>query len=122
MAEPIVRVTRYEVCCLPEGDVNARHFTLAVEYRRDGLWAVTSNRGTLGRDGAWSHGYSWRDGSLEPTTDEDFREVQEGQDTWRAEHWHNLDTALRLAKEAAPHVTVNGWTLDALRERRADRG
>lgn len=37
------------------------------------------------------------------------------EDDWLAAHRFDLDTALKLAREAAPHVTVNGRTVaDAL--------
>jgi hypothetical protein len=97
MPEPTVRPTRYEVNCLPEEDINARLFALTVEYRGRELWAV--RRGTfhdcLGVDGTWDH---------EPNP-------SNRDDDWLAAHRFDLDTALRLAKEAAPKVTVNGWTV-----------
>jgi hypothetical protein len=96
---PTVRPVAYEVSCLPEDDVNARHFTLKVEYRGEGRWAVTDGFGCLGADGAWTY---------EPSP-------SSREDDWLATHRFDLDTALKLAKEAAPHVTVNGWTVaDAL--------
>jgi hypothetical protein len=109
--------TAYSVSCLPLGSINARHFTLKVEYRRDGKWAVTDRFEFLSRTGTWSMGYSWRDGSQEPMTDADYNEVSAGQDAWRVEHWHDLDTALTLAKQHAPHMTVNGSTVDDALER-----
>jgi hypothetical protein len=30
---------------------------------------------------------------------------------WLAEHRFDLDTALTLAREKAPHLKVNGWTV-----------
>jgi hypothetical protein len=113
--EAEIRPTAYAVSCLPPDSINARHFTLKVEYRRDGKWVVTDRFEFLSRTGTWSMGYSWRDGSQEPTTDADYDEVSAGQDAWRVEHWHDLDTALALAKQRAPHMTVNGHTVaDAL--------
>lgn len=106
-----VRPVAYAVSCLPEDDVNARHFTLKVEYRGAGKWAVTDGFDFLSRSGGWSYGYSWRDGRQEPETDSDFREVAEGQEAWRAAHWHDLDTALELARQHAPLMTVNGHTV-----------
>jgi hypothetical protein len=119
--EPQVRPTTYSVSCIPEDDINARHFTLKVEYRGNGLWAVTDGGSFLGRNGTWSDGYSWRDGNEEPATEEDFREESEGQEAWRAVYRHDLDTALRLAKEAAPHMLVNGHTVADALARRAER-
>lgn len=94
MAEPFVKATCYRVCSLPEDNINHRYFVLHVEYRRDGQWVVCQ-QGNLklcyGKDGSWE----WESG----VTDE-----------WIAKYRHDFDTAIRLAKEAAPQVTVNGRT------------
>ncbi|HKS46333.1 MAG TPA: hypothetical protein VJT49_14730 [Amycolatopsis sp.] len=109
--EPTVRPTGYEVCCLPEDHPDAVFFAIEVEYRGDGRWTVVRNSRHLGVDGKWSYGYSWRDGSQEPQTDEEFREAREGQDAWYQAHRFDLDTALELAKQHAPHVTVNRYSV-----------
>jgi hypothetical protein len=97
--KPTVKATRYDVCCLPEGNVNARHFTLRVEYRGRDRWTVTDGFLCLGKDGEWSY-------ESIPS---------EREDEWLAAHRFDEETALRLAKEAAPKVTVNGHTVaDAL--------
>lgn len=97
--KPTVKATHYEVSCLPEENVNARHFTLRVEYRGRDRWAVTDGHDCLSKDGTWSY-------ESIPSNRED---------DWLAAHRFDLDTALRLAKEAAPKVTVNGYTVaDAL--------
>lgn len=103
MAEPTVRVTRYEVSCVSPGNINAPHFTITVEWRGtvDGAdrWAVCHFKQCLGVDGEWS----W-----EPSP-------SNRDDDWKTAHRFDLDTALRLAKEAAPKMTVNGRTAaDAL--------
>lgn len=104
--EPIVQPTAYTVNCLPEDDINARHFALTVEYRGDGRWAVCrSGRGCLGVDGAWDY-------EARPSAHEDG---------WIAAHRFDLDTALRLAREAAPHVEVNGITVVQALARRSPR-
>lgn len=90
-----VRPTRYEVSCIPEDNVNARHFTLKVEYRGRGLWAVTDGVDCLSESGEWSY----------------ERIPSNREDEWLAAHRFDLDTALRLAKEAAPKMTVNGHTV-----------
>ena len=92
--EPTVRVTRYEVSILPEDNRNARYFKLHVGYRGDGQWIVYQGqqpRFCLGRDGSWAY---------ESAVD----------DEWLALRTFDKETALRLACEAAPHVTVNGYT------------
>jgi hypothetical protein len=94
-----VRVTEYAVCALPEGDINASHFTIKVAYRGDGRWAVLRHGRCLGSDGEW-----------------DYESIpSEREDEWLATHRFDEDTALRLAAEQVPHIKVNGWTVaDAL--------
>lgn len=102
--EPAVRTTAYAVSCVPEDNINAWHFTVKVEYRGRGLWAVTDGIGCFNIDG---------DRSYESTT-------SERRDEWLAEHRFELDTALALAKRVAPLLRVNGYSVaDVLA--RADR-
>ncbi|WP_289009119.1 hypothetical protein [uncultured Thermomonospora sp.] len=97
--QPTVRITRYEVSCLPEDDINAAAFTLTVEYRGNGKWAVCRRGSCLSADGKWDY---------EPSS-------SNRSDEWLSSHRFDLDTALRLAREAAPKVRVNGYTVaDAL--------
>src|SRR5690606_2902511 len=98
--EPTVQATRYTVNCLPENGIDSHVFEITVEYRGRGLWAVKRHSQCLAADGTW-------DWEMRPS---------EREDDWLAEHRFDLDTALKLAKEAAPKVTVNGFTVtDALR-------
>lgn len=118
MAEPIVKVTKYTVNCLPEDDESDSDlFELTVEYRGVGRWGICrGSHRCLGADATWSWGYAWRDGAQEPATDDEWTEYHEGRNAWLAAHRFDEETALKLAKEAAPHVTVNGLTVtDALR-------
>jgi hypothetical protein len=96
MPTPYVRPTRYKVNLLP-GSIGfyAQQFDITVEQRgvKD-RWAVLRHDQVLGTDGAWSD-------QLSPS---------ERDDNWLDAHRFDLDTALRLAKEAAPHVTVKGRT------------
>lgn len=102
--EPTVRPTRFEVSLLPEGDVNYLLYALAVEARGADRWAVVRHRQCLRVDGEWS----WE--SI----------PSEREDEWLAAHRHDRETALRLAVDAAPGVTVNGVTAaEALRRREA---
>lgn len=104
---PEVRPTRYEVSCIPPDDINARGFTLTVEYRGRDLWAVLNNPFCLSRDGEWDY-------EMRPS---------EREDDWLAAHRFDLDTALKLAREHAPEMTCNGWTVaDALAARAAREG
>lgn len=112
-----VQPTRYFVSCLPEGHDERSAWSLTVEYRGGGRWVVFRHAlSCLGADGTWSWGYQWRDGTQEPATDDEWTEYHAGRDAWLAEHRFDLDTALRLAREHAPLITVNGYTVsDVLR-------
>lgn len=91
--------TRYTVNLLPETDPHGHVFEITVEYRGDGQWAILRHGWCLSQSGEWDY-------ELRPS---------EREDEWIAAHRFDLDTALRLAKEAAPSVTVNGLTAaDAL--------
>lgn len=98
--EPTVQVTRYEVSCLPEGHELRHSMTINVEYRGRNRYAVLNRLGeALGSDGEWD----W-----EPRP-------SERDDDWIATHRFDLDTALNLAKEAAPTMRVGRFTVpDAL--------
>lgn len=89
----IVQPTRYEVSIFPETSEHRRHFTITVEWRGDDRWAVLNSPYCLGTDGVWQ--YEPRPSSRE--------------DEWLATHRFTLDTALDMAKRAAPDVTVNGY-------------
>jgi len=104
--EPRVQPTGYTVTCYPHEDINAEVFSIQVEYTGHDRWAVRL-RGSrcLAVDGQWE----W-----EPIP-------SERDDEWLAEHRFDLDTALRLAKEQAPHVTVNGITVQQALERHEAR-
>ncbi|WP_069625360.1 hypothetical protein [Streptomyces niveus] len=94
---------RYEVSILPEDDINRHVFNIDVEYRGDGRWAVTRHGSCLGADGEWDFG---------------IKEYDRG-DNWLTAHRFDLDTALRLARQHAAHIVVNGHTaLDAYRRTR----
>lgn len=92
--KPTVTATRYEVSLLPEDDINRPVYTITVESRGDGRWAVCWMRECLATDGTWSH---------EPIP-------SSRDDAWLANHRFDLDTALRLAREQAPQITVNGMS------------
>lgn len=95
------QATEYEVSILPEGDINRSVFAIAVQYRSEGRWAVTRHSSCLGADGIWS----WE--SI----------PSEREDDWLDAHRFDLDTALRLACNAAPHVVVNGHTATEVHHR-----
>lgn len=94
--EPRVLATSYTVSCLPYDDINSDTFSIKVDYAGHGRWAVRfGGSRCLDASGRWD----W-----EPIP-------SEREDEWLATHRFDLDTALRLAKEQAPHVTVNGITV-----------
>lgn len=96
--KPKVRVTRYEISCLPREHVSARSYTIYVKQTSGGQWIATDNRRCLNRAGAW-------------VVDPSGAAVR-----------HDEQTALRLAKAAAPLMTVNGRTVaDALARAGASR-
>ncbi len=99
--------SRYTITCLPEEDDDFSMWAVTVEYRMRGRWAVTQ-RGifTLNADGTWD---------LDPGCRND-------DDDWLATHRFGLEDALELAREAAPHVKVNGMTPADVMEFRAAQG
>lgn len=113
--EPTVTATHYAVSCLPEGHENRYLFTVQVEARSGGQWAVIQRARNLGIDGAWSWGFRWSGEPTEPITEAEMDSFNKEQAVWLAEHRFDLDTALRLAKEHAPLLTYRGYTVaDAL--------
>ena len=107
--EPTVTAVEYTVNCLPDDDLDGHLFAIRVQYRGNDRYAVIRLGDLcLGSDGTWDHG---------------VKEYDRGDD-WLNAHRFDLDTALKLAKEQAPLVTVNGHTVtDALvrRQRRQER-
>lgn len=107
--EATVMAVEYTVNCVPEDDLDSFCFEVPVQYRGNGRYAVIQHsHSCLGADGTWDQG---------------VEEYDRGDD-WLDAHRFDLDTALRLAKEAAPHVTVNGYTVAhalGMQEKRADR-
>ncbi|MEU6054278.1 hypothetical protein ABZ829_28135 [Streptomyces xanthochromogenes] len=107
--EPTVRAVEYTVSCVPEDNLDSHSFELRVQYRGAGQYAVIRHgHSCLGADGTWDQG---------------IKPYGRG-DEWLAAHRFDLDTALRLAKAAAPHVTVNGFTVTdalAMQQKRAER-
>lgn len=112
MTEIYQRVTRYEVSVFPDemladefSAMDADTWSVVVECRGFGRWAVTrSVRRCLSADGEWDY---------EPSP-------SNREDDWLETHRFDLETALRLAAEQAPHITINGLTaLDILAKHQA---
>jgi len=94
-----VQATRYEVCALPPHYKAWRLFTLAVEYRGEGLWAVLYQGRCIDADG---------NNEWEPST-------SNRSDDFLARFRLPLDQALAIASKFAPTVETNGITVaDAL--------
>lgn len=100
LPEPNAKAVLYEVSLLPEDHIDYRPFVVTVE-ERGGQWAVVHGDRCLGADGAWVRG---------------VKPHGRG-DAWLATHRFDLDTALRLAREAAPYVDVNGTTASSAYQR-----
>lgn len=119
--EATVKAVRYRVNSVPEDPHGpADLFALAVEYRGSNRWAVVLRGSYLGTDGAWSYGHDWPG---EPTPDQ-YEAYEASRQQWLDTHRFDEDTALRLAQEAAPHITVNGYTVTdalAMQQKRAER-
>lgn len=107
--QPTVRATEYAVNCLPDDDLDSHVFEVRVQYRGNDRYAVIRGGDMcLGSDGTWDFGVKPYDRD----------------DAWLNAHRFDLDTALKLAKEQAPLVTVNGYTVSdalAMRQKRQDR-
>lgn len=87
--------TEYTICAIPDrNSINWHTYAIQVAYRGKGRWAVVRNSWCLGTDGTWDY----------------ERRPSDRADEWLATHRFDLDTALRLAREAAPGITVNGRT------------
>lgn len=91
MSHPPVQL-QFEASVFPEGDINRHLYTVTVAYRGADRWAVVRHRQCLGVDGTWDY-------EMRPS---------ERDDEWLDAHRFDLDTAQRLAVEAAPGIRVNG--------------
>jgi hypothetical protein len=98
------RTTEYAVSIFteaddPDGRIGLSSWELKVAYRGRSLWAVVHHSYCLNKSGGWDY-------EMRPTARED---------DWLSEHRFLLLDALRLARAAAPNVTVNGWTAAELK-------
>jgi hypothetical protein len=108
--EATVLPTNYVVSSLPIGHDVRLSYTLNVQYRGDGLYAVVWNvLKFYGLDGTWQY---------EPNWPEDGSEADAvAEETWLAAHRFDHDTALRLAGQVAPTLTYRGRSVaDVLTE------
>lgn len=106
-----VTATTYTISCLPDDQVDGSRWTITVryvggwEYREpcpaDQQWVVEHHGYYLDRDGGW-----WSP----PCTAEQWRR-----------HRFSFEDAMRLAKEYAPKLEINGLTVADVLERRRKR-
>jgi hypothetical protein len=103
MTEPRTTVTSYEVSIWPEdcSGMDSAQYCCSVMYSGYGNWSVrrgsaSSAAPVLGTDGQWHH-------ECLPS-DRTRKEL--------ADHRFSLETALKLAREMAPKVTLNGLTAE----------
>jgi len=107
--EPFVQTTRIVVSCLPEDHDDRWTFTIQVEYRGNGLYAVRRNLRFADANGTWEY----EPPSLEDGSEADAR----AEEAWREAHRFDHDTALRLARGLAPTLTYRGRSVaDVLTE------
>lgn len=97
--EVLEQVTEYRVSAGPLDHPEGWRFSLVVRWSRakGGTWMVTDGAEPadyMGADGRWS----WESG------------VDHDVEGWRDAYRFDLDTALRIAREAAPKVSINGGT------------
>ncbi len=93
-------VTEYLVGALPIQHPEFHHFAIQVAWRDVDSWAVVRWHSNLGTDGEWDY----------------ERSPSNREDEWVATHRFTLERALELAAEAAPHITVNGYTVDDVKD------
>lgn len=86
-----VRAVRYEVSVLPVDFEDGELWTITVEYRGAGLWAVLHGGHALGTDGQWDY---------EPRP-------SDREDDWKAAHRFTLAEAVGKATELASRLTAN---------------
>lgn len=89
------RITEVTVSAIPEDNINHHSYAITVQWRGGETYAVCDGAMALGTDGEW-----------------DYEPSPSGRDDeWIATHRFTYDRAYQLAVEAAPHVTVNGFTV-----------
>lgn len=93
---PFVDITKLDVSSFPLDHEDHGHFTVTVEYRGRGLWAVVRHGTCLNTGDGWDH-------EVRPS---------EREDAWIAAHRFPMQDAIRRARNVAPTLTVNGWTVD----------
>jgi hypothetical protein len=93
------RVSVFQESDDPDHDIGLSSWDVTVAYRGRGLWAVTHHSYCLNKNGGWDY-------EMRPS---------ERDDDWLGEHRFPLDEAVRLAKQIAPHISINGRTAAELK-------
>ena len=94
-----VRATHYQVSLVPENLADRRWYTIHVHYHGRGKWIVYVERHNPAASVPDLH-WLEADGTWATSDDQSLFDVPE----------YDLETALRLAQEAAPKVTVGSLT------------
>lgn len=99
------RPTSYSVSAVPEDPYDGLLFEIEVQYTGGYQWAKPRPEGRQWAVRLRGHR------CLSKSKTWDYESIpSEREDDWLAEHRFDLPTALRLAAEMAPTVTVNGFT------------
>lgn len=96
--DPEVRVTAYQVSCLPIDHPSRPYLTITVRWRGGENWSVHDQFSCLSSTGKWD---------VEPRN-------SARADRWERQHWFPLDTALALARKHAPLMSANGLSVEAV--------
>lgn len=94
LRERLSRATAFAVCVLPFTHPEFGKYAVTVQWCGGDRWSAGQGGFQLSADGSWD----WVPPGREQDSD------------WKAAHRFDLDSALRLAEQAAPDVPANGIT------------
>lgn len=116
LTEPEVFVNDYQVTRFPRDHGGARHFSLWVQYRGAGKWAVMRYRDMAPRMTYDLDGVEDYDGGpFDPDSDDDAYEKNRA---WRERRrWDSAEAAIEFAKTLLPGLRCNGWTAEEVMRR-----
>lgn len=93
-----IKPTRYTVTCLPHNHPEVYHYSLTLEFRGQGKWAICR-----AGDGCYNAFTGQFDHESVPS---------ERADEWKRQHRFTLKAARIYAMQLAPGLTVNGHTVE----------
>lgn len=100
MTEIHTDVVKVAVSLLPLDHDASSYYTVMVEYRGPGRWAVTRHGNCLSRSGEW-----------------DYESMPSSRtDDWLAEFRFTYDEAIEAAAKVAPTLKVNGMSVQEVLE------